>query len=238
MQEINTNSLSNRGKTLEKPTENNLNDEQKAGKRNCIIKIILISITALVIIALVIAVVFLATKKREKKGDKSETENFSEFKNISASYKVSKNEEILVFNPEKIGLSSSEYFVKVDNQKRLRYLSLIQLNEGKMLSSIDGILNLTIGIKKEITSLSGLFSGSKTLKSVDLSGLDVNTINNYDSLFEGCSSLETVNFPKGSENVISMNNMFDGCENIKEVNLTSFNVSETTKMIPHVIVVR
>ena len=67
MQEINTNSLSNRGKTLEKPTENNLNDEQKAGKRNCIIKIILISITALVIIALVIAVVFLTTKKREKK---------------------------------------------------------------------------------------------------------------------------------------------------------------------------
>ena len=169
-------------------------------------------------------------QKKRKKDDKSETENFSELQNISASYKVSKNEEILVFNPEKIGLSSSEYFVKVDNQKRLRYLSLIQLNEGKMLSSIDGILNLTIGIKKEITSLSGLFSGSKTLKSVDLSGLNVNTINNYDSLFEGCSSLETVNFPKGSENVISMNNMFDGRENIKEVNLTSFNVSETTKM--------
>ena len=76
MQEINTNSLSNRGKTLEKPTENNLNDEQKVGKRNCIIKIILISITALVIIALVIAVVFFAKKNKEKKVDKSETVNY------------------------------------------------------------------------------------------------------------------------------------------------------------------
>ena len=196
MQETNTNSLSNREKTVEKPTENNISTEKKVGKRNCIIKIILISITALIIIALVIAVVLLATKNKEKKVDKSETVNLSEFKNISASYKVSKNEEILVFNPEKIGLSSSEYYIKEDIQKRLRYLSLIELNEGKMLSSIDGILNLTIGIKKEITSLNGLFSGCEALKSVDLSGLNVNTISNYDSLFEGCSSLETVNFPK------------------------------------------
>ena len=231
MQEINTNSLSNREKTLEKPTENNINVENNIGKRNCIIKIILISLTALVIIALVIAVVLLATKNKEKKVDKSENVNLSEFKNITASYQVSKNEEILVFNPEKIGLSSSEYFVKVDNQKRLRYLSLIELNEGKMLSAIDGILNLTIGIKKEITSLNGLFSGCKALKNIDLSGLSINTISNYDSLFEGCSSLETVNFPKNNtENVISMNNMFDGCENIKEVNLTSFNISEITEM--------
>ena len=231
MQETNTNSLSNREKTVEKPTENNISTEKKVGKRNCIIKIILISITALIIIALVIAVVLLATKNKEKKLDKSETVNLSEFKNISASYKVSKNEEILVFNPEKIGLSSSEYYIKIDNQRRLRFLSLIELNEGKMLSSIDGILNLTIGIKKEITSLNGLFSGCKALKSVDLSGLNVNTISNYDSLFEGCSSLETVNFPKnGTENVMSMNKMFDGCENIKEVNLTSFNISEMTEM--------
>ena len=57
--------------------------------------------TALVIIALVIAVVLLATKNKEKKVDKSENVNLSEFKNITASYQVSKNEEILVFNPEK-----------------------------------------------------------------------------------------------------------------------------------------
>ena len=221
MQETNTNSLSNREKTLEKPTENNINFENNIRERNCIIKIILISITALVIIALVIAVVLLATKNKEKKVDKSENVNLSEFKNITASYEVSKNEEILVFNPEIIGLSSTEYFVKVDNQKRLRYLSLIELNNGKLLSAIDGMLNLTIGIKKEINSLNGLFRGCKALKKIDLSGLNINKISNYDSLFEGCSSLETVKFPKNStENVMSMNNMFDGCENIREVNLT------------------
>ena len=231
MQEINANSLSKRENTLEKPPENNIKAEKNVGKRSCIIKTILISITAIIIIAIVIVVVILTTKKKGKKVDKSENLNLSEFKNITASYKVSKNEEILVFNPEKIGLSSSDYIIKEENQKRLRYLSLIDLNEGKMLSAFDGILNLTIEIKKEITSLKGLFSGCKALKDIDLSALNINAISNYDSLFEGCSSLETVNFPKNStEKIMSMNNMFVGCESIKEVNLTSFSISKNTEM--------
>jgi flagellar basal body-associated protein FliL len=76
MQEININSLSIRGKTLEKQIENTLNDEIKVGKRNCIIKIIIISMIELLIIALVIAVVFFAKKNKEKKVDKSETVNY------------------------------------------------------------------------------------------------------------------------------------------------------------------
>ena len=42
-------------------------------------EIILISLTALVIIALVIAVVLLATKNKEKKVDKSENVNLNDF---------------------------------------------------------------------------------------------------------------------------------------------------------------
>ena len=231
MEEINSSSHSNRSKTLEKPNENDVNTRKNIEKRNSFIKIFLISITFLIIIAFVIIIVVLACRNKGKKGNMSEDTNLSEFKNITASYKVSKNEEIIVFNPEKIGLSSSEYLIKIGNKKRLRYLSLFELNEGKILSAIDGILNLTISIKKELSSLNGLFSGCRALKSIDLSDLNINTINNYDSLFKGCSSLETVNFPKNnSENVMSMNNMFDGCENIKEVNLTYFNISEETQM--------
>ena len=97
-------------------------------------------------------------KNRSKK---EEDENLSEssdlkhdeFGNIYASYFVKKNEEFMVFNPEKIDLSSNDYYIKLENQTRLRLMTNIELNEGKMISSFEGILTLTIGIKKKLNNL-------------------------------------------------------------------------------------
>ena len=44
-------------------------------------------------------------------------------------------------------------------------------------------------------NLKGLFSNLTNWQSIDLSGLYMNKIIYYDSLFDGCSSLEEVNFP-------------------------------------------
>ena len=62
-------------------------------------------------------------------------------------------------------------------------------------SNINGKIKLTISIKNQINNLKGLFSNITNWQSIDLFGLYLNKIINYDSLFDGCSSLEVVNFP-------------------------------------------
>ncbi len=206
-------------------TNQNLNDIETDFISSKTKKILVIIIFIIIIIVNVIILIL----KFEKKI--SEDEKFIIFNNISASYIVSKNEEFMVFNPKKLNLSNSEYFVKIKNQTKLRLLKNIELNDGKMISPLEGILNLTIVILKEIDNLNGLFSGCSKLKNIDLSNLNSFKVTNYDSFFEGCSSLETINFPINKSNIVySMNNMFEGCENLKNVNLSSFNISNTVSM--------
>ena len=232
MKEINQNSTSNTEKYSEKtnPNINNYVNNIRKGKSNTKIMVfILIPIIIFIAIAIGISIYILKYKNRETKLERME--NLNELSNISASYYVSKNEEFLVFNPDKINLTKSEYSIKLENQTKLRLLTNIELKDGKMLSSFEGIITLSIGIIKELNSLNGLFSGCTKLKDIDLSDLNTFKVTNYDSIFEGCSSLETINFPKNkSQNIYSMNNMFGGCQNIKEVNLSSFNISKTTSM--------
>ncbi len=237
MQSINTNEYTAKETKEEKPFKSdNINQNlNNNGKKNIIQILLLVAICILIIVGVAFIIILLLKNRSKKEEDENLSESsdlkHDEFGNIYASYFVKKNEEFMVFNPEKIDLSSNDYYIKLENQTRLRLMTNIELNEGKMISSFEGILTLTIGIKKKLNNLKELFSGCNKLKIVDLSELNTFNINNYDSLFKGCSSLEKINFPKNnSENILSMNNMFDGCINLKEVSLTSFKISEATSM--------
>ena len=137
-------------------------------------KFLIIIIIILIIIVNILILIIKFEKNKEK------NENLIIFNNISASYLVSKNEEFMVFNPKKINLSNSDYFIKIENQTKLRLLKNIELNDGKMISPLEGILNLTIVILKEIENLNGLFSGCSKLKNIDLSNLNYFKVTKYD----------------------------------------------------------
>ena len=233
MKEINSNNFSDSGKFKEISKPNDEIYKNSVIKKNSkikIVKIVIISISICFIFALVISLYFLINRKNRL----STIENLSNPDNvniISASYSVEKNKKIKIFNPSKISLSTSDYYIKLENQTKLRLLTNIDSKEGYIVSSIEGIIDLIIGIKKEIDILNGLFTGCSNLKKIDLSGLNACKVTNYDFIFQGCSSLEKITFPNNiSENVNSMNNMFDGCQKIKEVNLSSFKISEKTSM--------
>ena len=244
MKAIDIKSITDREKNKIKTIDPDINDNYK-GKTNwtLIIIIIIISIIALVTIGLLFTLVVLHKKKKKDDdvadnnddNDSIEIEklNFNEYQNISSSYLVFKNQLFMAFNSEQIGLKSFDFSIKFENKGSSRLLYSIGESIGEQIkSNINGKIKLTIVIKKQINNLNGLFSNITNLQSIDLSGLYMNKIINYDSLFNGCSSLEELKFPINtfSEKVISMNDMFKGCINLNFVNLTSFKITEKTSM--------
>lgn len=201
-------------------------------KKNWKIIIIIISIVALIVVGLVVIIVVLKSKKKddEEKVESDEL-NQNNYQVISSDYNVSKGKEFRLFNPEKAGLNEQDYSVqKEEDQGKSRLLSGIE--QGKMTLDIGGKVKLKIIIKKNVFSLSGLFSNITNLQSIDFTGFNINLVHNFDCLFEGCESLEDVKFPIDvvSANVISMNNMFKGCASLTFVNLTSFTITDKTSL--------
>ena len=76
------------------------------------------------------------------------------YSTISASYSVNKNEEFKVFNPNY--LNSTDYDIKLKNQSEIT-LRILNSNDGKMISPLDGTIELIIEIKKEIDNLKSFF---------------------------------------------------------------------------------
>ena len=201
-------------------------------KKNWKIIIIIISIVALIVVGLVVTIVVLKSKKKDDE-EKVESDDLNQnnYQVISSAYNVSKGKEFRLFNPEKAGLNDQDYSVqKEEEQGKSRLLSGIE--QGKMTLDIGGKVKLKIIIKKNVFSLSGLFSNITNLQSIDFTGFNINLVHNFDSLFEGCESLEDVKFPIDvvSANVISMNNMFKGCASLTFVNLTSFTITDKTSL--------
>ena len=111
-------------------------------------------------------------------------------------------------------------------------------------------------INKNITDVTGLFSGFNQLKSVDMSRFKTKKITDMSEMFSGCTSLETVNMkgwntsnvtnmrrmfyncekltPEASyldvSKVIDMESMFYGCENIDGSQFKNWDVSNATDM--------
>lgn len=77
--------------------------------------------------------------------------------------------------------------------------------------------NVILGENVEVVN-SGLFTNSKTLKSITLSN-KLTTIT--DSMFKNCTSLAEVNFNTDSHITTIAENAFEGCSSLKRLNLPS-----------------
>ena len=240
MKEADIKSITDRESTKKKDIEPDININVVEIKNWTIIIItIIVFIIALIAIGLFIFKFLLNKKKKNDNHvnddnaiEEADKLKHLEYRNITSSYIVFKNQVFIAFNPDKIGLKSFEYSIRLENKVNLRLLSIGESMGIQIRSNINGKIKLTIIIKRQIYNLNGLFSNVTNLQSVDLSGLNLKLINNFDSLFDGCSSLEDVKFPMNtiSSNVLTMNDMFKGCIKLNFVNLTSFNITEKTSM--------
>ncbi len=81
-------------------------------------------------------------------------------------------------------------------------------------------------------SCSDLFIGCDCLKEVDLSGVDMSNVTNYESMFYGCESIEKIRFGDGFDACMALNidNMFYGCKKLNELDFEHFNSGKLLKL--------
>ena len=88
-------------------------------------------------------------------------------------------------------------------------------------------------IKKTVIAktTSRAFYDCKSLRSVDLSGLDTSQVTSMASMFEGCSSLASLDVSSfDTSSATDMSRMFEFCSSLASLNLSSFDTSKVTGM--------
>ncbi len=76
-----------------------------------------------------------------------------------------------------------------------------------------------------------LFSGFKSLSSVDLEDLDTSNVTDMHSMFNGCTTLTSLDLSGfDTSSVTDMHSMFYGCTKLTSLNISHFETNEVTDM--------
>ncbi|MFQ9193107.1 MAG: BspA family leucine-rich repeat surface protein [Candidatus Gastranaerophilaceae bacterium] len=96
------------------------------------------------------------------------------------------------------------------------------------LTEIQGLENMDT---HNVTNMSGMFSGCKGLKKLDVSGLDTSNVKDMSEMFYACGSLEELNVSGfNTSNVTNMAGMFYECSSLKDLDVSGFDTSNVTEM--------
>ena len=96
----------------------------------------------------------------------------------------------------------------------------------------NSIISATIKKTVIAKTASRAFYDCKSLRSVDLSGLDTSKVTSMYCMFQGCSSLVSLDLSSfDTSKVTDMSDMFSGCSSLKSLNVTSFDTCKVTSMI-------
>ena len=96
------------------------------------------------------------------------------------------------------------------------------------LTEIQGLENMDT---HNVTNMSGMFSGCKGLKKLDVSGLDTSNVKDMSEMFDACGSLEELNVSGfNTSNVTNMAGMFYECSSLKDLDVSGFDTSNVTEM--------
>ena len=83
----------------------------------------------------------------------------------------------------------------------------------------------------EGSSLRGLFQQKRTIKSIDLSGLDTSNVTDMGYMFQETSALTNVNLNGlNTSNVTNMNHTFSGMDSLETLDVSHFDTSKVTDM--------
>ena len=73
--------------------------------------------------------------------------------------------------------------------------------------------------------MDSLFNGCSSLKSINLTNFDTNRLTNMASMFSGCRSLDAIDLSGfNTYNVYNMTRLFYGCDSLKYLNLSNMNM--------------
>ena len=98
----------------------------------------------------------------------------------------------------------------------------------KALKEIDGIAYLNT---EQVTDMRGMFSGCRSLTSLDLSNFNTEQVTDMSCMFEDCSSLKSLNLSNfNTRQVTNMHEMFSSCSSLKSLNLSNFNTEQVIDM--------
>ena len=83
----------------------------------------------------------------------------------------------------------------------------------------------------KVTNMSGMFSGCRSLTSLDLSNFNTSNVTYMSGMFNGCSGLTSLDLSNfNTSNVTYMSYMFYGCSNLTSLDVSSFNTSNVLSM--------
>lgn len=178
--------------------------KNKVQSKNHKLKIyIFISIILNIIVIIILGcLIYLYLKKgnNNKNSNEKSIENINNIKEnnennnlISAIYSVKSGQKVQLLNPEKINLKEDDYLIEIkENNKNLRFLENIEVENGYYIPNESGYLPITISFKKSLNNLNEIFQNNKELIKVDLSNLDMQNVLSMNSTFSGCSNLEEI----------------------------------------------
>ena len=95
----------------------------------------------------------------------------------------------------------------------------------------NSIISVTINKTVIAKTASSAFYDCKSLRSVDLSGLDTSSVTGMSYMFYNCSSLAALDLSSfDTSQVLYMSSMFKGCSKLSSLDLSSFDTSKVTDM--------
>ena len=96
------------------------------------------------------------------------------------------------------------------------------------LTNIIGIENIKTD---NVTNMSYMFSGCRSLTSLDVTGFNTENVKTLLAMFEDCSSLKNLDVTGfNTASVTRMDNMFSGCRSLTSLDVTGFNTENVTSM--------
>ena len=97
-----------------------------------------------------------------------------------------------------------------------------------ILTSIIGIESLKTS---NVTDMSKMFYGCKSLTYIDVSAFDTQNVKNMSGMFRNCRSLQSIDLRIfDTRNVENMERMFEECQALETIDLSSFNTEKVTTM--------
>ena len=100
--------------------------------------------------------------------------------------------------------------------------------EFNLLERIEGLEHLNTS---QVTDMSGMFSGCKSLTALDLSRFDTSKVTGMGRMFSGCGSLTALDLSRfDTSQVTDMGCMFSGCGSLIALDLSRFDTSQVTDM--------
>ncbi len=96
------------------------------------------------------------------------------------------------------------------------------------ITDIDGLEYINTS---EVTSMRSMFDGCVELTSLDVSSLDMSSIQDMGHMFDGCIKVTSINLSGvNTSNVTNMEYLFAGCSNLQSLDLSSLDTRRVTTM--------